>query len=80
MEAEGAFVDHMFVGMEITAAIGASLDAIFTSDAILLIDQHDTLLRFIRSTHRTDLYARGFGTMVAHLGYEEALFYFLSWN
>ena len=71
VETEGAFVDHVLVGMEIPATIRASLDAIFASDAVFFVDQYNALLRFESGTNRTNLHAGRFCTMVAHLGHEK---------
>jgi len=58
VEAEGAFVYDVLVGMEIAATIGARLNAIFASDAVFFVDQYDALLRFESGSDRTNLYAR----------------------
>lgn len=78
VKTEGAFVDDMLVGMEVTAAVRAGLNAIFASDTILLVHQHDALICFEGGTYRTNLYARGFVTMVTHLWHKEGFLNLLS--
>src|SRR5215469_9867751 len=69
--AERAFVGDMLGGMEVTAAVGASLNAIAAADAVVLIHEDNAVGGMERRAHRADLGAWRIDTVVAEFGDEE---------
>lgn len=63
-----AFVGDVFGGVEETAAVGASLNAIAASDAVVLIHENYAIRGVEGGSHRADLSARRIHTVVAEFG------------
>src|SRR5271169_1781399 len=71
--AKRAFVGDVLRRMEIPAAVGASLDAVTATEAIILIDEHDSVGCVERGANRADLCAGRIRALIAQFRNEEVL-------
>ena len=71
--AKRAFIGHVLGGMEVAAAVGAGLDAIAATDAIVLVDEDDAVGGVKRCANRANLRARGIRAVIAEFRDEEVL-------
>ena len=66
------FVGDTLLLFEKTRAIGTGLDTIPATDAIIVIDKHNTVFRPKGGAHRADLDTGGMCTVVANLGHKKS--------
>src|ERR1017187_5924859 len=71
--AQRALLRRVGLGIEEAAPVGARLDAIPATQAVLFVYQHNSIRRVERRTHRTPLRAGRLRTVIAQLGPEEVL-------
>jgi hypothetical protein len=62
--------DSLFL-LEKTRTVGAGLDTIPATDAIIVVDKHNTVLRPEGGAHRADLDTGGMGAVVTNLGHKK---------
>ncbi len=68
-----AFISDIFFVVKKSRAVGASLNTVLTTDAILMINKHYAVFGLVGCAHWTDLYTRRFLAMVAHFRHKECL-------